>query len=61
MSKKILPKTAVVSLFSQETVDSLYELGSVYAKIRRRLLSEGYIIKDGRIIPPKNKLNETRR
>ena len=60
MSKKTLPKTEVVSPFTQETIDSLYELGSVYAKIRRRLLSEGYIIKGNKIIPPKNKLNETR-
>lgn len=40
-------------LFSQETLDSLRELGSVYARIRRRLLSEGYVIKDGKIFKPK--------
>lgn len=57
MSKKTLSQKPIVFSFSQETVDSLYELGNVYAKIRARLLSEGYIIKDGKIIPPK-KQNE---
>ena len=55
MSKKTLSQKPIVFSFSQETVDSLYALGNVYAKIRRRLLSEGYIIKDGKIIPPKIK------
>jgi len=52
MKKTLDTKQAVFS-FSQETIDSLYELGNVYAKIRKRLLSEGYIIKDGKITPPK--------
>ena len=46
-------KTQNVFLFSQETVDSLYELGNVYTRIRRRLISEGYIIKGNKIIKPK--------
>ncbi len=47
-------KTQTVPILSQETIDSLRELGSVYARIRRRLLSEGYTIKDGKIIKPKS-------
>jgi len=46
-------KSQITPLFSKETIDSLRELGSVYARIRRRLLSEGYTIKDGKIIKPK--------
>ncbi len=33
--------------FSEETLESLVELGSVLEKIHRRLVSEGYEIKDG--------------
>lgn len=36
-------------LFSQETVDGLSELGEVIRSIRKRLMSEGYEIKDGKI------------
>ena len=46
-------KPQTLPIFSKETIDSLRELGSVYARIRRRLLSEGYTIKDGKIIKPK--------
>ena len=56
--KKTPTQKQAVFLFSQETVDSLYELGNVYAKIRARLLSEGYTIKDGKIIPPKIKIQK---
>ena len=56
--KKTPTQKQAVFLFSQETVDSLYELGNVYAKIRSRLLSEEYIIKDGKIIPPKIKIQK---
>ncbi len=38
---------------SQETVQSLQELGEVLRQIHNRLLSEGYIIKDGEILEPK--------
>ena len=37
---------------SQETVLALHELGDVLRQIHRRLISEGYIIRDGNIIPP---------
>jgi hypothetical protein len=37
---------------SAETVKSLQELGEVYRRIHRRLVSEGYVIRDGKIIPP---------
>ena len=36
-------------LFSQETVDALDELGDVIWGIRKRLMSEGYEVKDGKI------------
>ncbi len=56
--KKTLATKQAVFVFSQETVDSLNQLGNVYAKIRARLLSEGYMIKDGKIIPPKIKIQK---
>lgn len=34
---------------SQETVDALSELGEVIRGIRKRLMAEGYEIKDGKI------------
>ena len=37
---------------SQETVEALQELGSVFRQIHRRLISEGYIIQDGKLIKP---------
>jgi hypothetical protein len=40
---------------SQETVRALQELGDVYRQIHRRLVSEGYVIKDGKIFPPESK------
>ena len=39
-------------LFSDETIKSLTELGEVLRRIHNRLISEGYEIKDGVIIPP---------
>ena len=46
------------NVFSFESIKSLDELGSVLGRIRKRLLVEGYIIKDGKIIPPtKNENN----
>jgi hypothetical protein len=38
--------------FSQETIKSLQELGEVYRQIHRRLISEGYIIQNGKISKP---------
>ena len=35
--------------FTYETIDSLTELGEVLKQIRKRLLSEGYEIVDGKI------------
>jgi hypothetical protein len=37
---------------SQETVQALQELGSVFRQIHRRLISEGYTIQNGKIIKP---------
>lgn len=37
---------------SQETVQALQELGSVFRQIQRRLISEGYTIQDGKLIKP---------
>jgi hypothetical protein len=34
--------------FSDETIHSLGELGRVLLRIRKRLISEGYTIKDGK-------------
>lgn len=36
-------------VFTDETIESLMELGEVLRSIRARLLSEGYVIKNGRI------------
>ena len=38
--------------FSTETVQALQELGNVFRQIHRRLVSEGYIIRNGKIIKP---------
>lgn len=43
------PKKKTKQIFSDEDIASFVELGEVLKKIRRRLLSEGYIIKDGKI------------
>lgn len=41
-------------LFTEETITSLAELGSVLREIRQRLISEGYEIKDGKITKHEN-------
>ena len=41
--------------FSQETVDSFSELGSILLRIRKRLISEGYIVVDGKITRNENR------
>ena len=42
---------------SQETVHSLNEFGEVLREIHERLLSEGYIIKEGKIFKPESRTN----
>jgi hypothetical protein len=42
-----LPKEKIE--FSDETIQSLKELGAILLRIHNRLISEGYVIKDGRI------------
>ncbi|MES2224280.1 MAG: hypothetical protein V4469_05120 [Patescibacteria group bacterium] len=37
-------------VFSKETIEALGDLGIVLRKIHRRLLAEGYVISEGRII-----------
>lgn len=37
---------------SQDTIRSLQELGEVYRQIHQRLVSEGYVIRDGKIFKP---------
>ena len=49
--KDFVPKPINQPL-SQETIKSLHELGAIFRRIHRRLISEGYIIRDGNIIPP---------
>ena len=54
---------ASVEPFSPETIQSLHELGAALRKIHNRLISEGYVIRDGKIIPPSqlsNTHNESR-
>ena len=44
--------------FTQETIDSLKDLGDTLMRIHLRLIREGYIIKDGQIYKPEKKINE---
>ena len=44
MSEKVLP---------EETLNTLIELGEVLLRIRRRMLSEGFDIVDGKVVPIK--------
>jgi hypothetical protein len=37
------------AIFSNETIESLRELGAALADVRRRLLAEGYTVKSGNI------------
>jgi hypothetical protein len=53
-----VPAEPVHQPLSQETVRALQELGDVYRQIHRRLISEGYVIKDGKIFPPESKNDE---
>jgi hypothetical protein len=57
MNKSPILKSEVASKFnnqplSQETVQSLQELGDVFRQIHRRLVSEGYTIRNGKITKP---------
>lgn len=45
----VLPSQGV---FSEETIASVSEYGSILGRIYKRLISEGYIIKDGKIFKP---------
>ncbi len=45
-------------LFSEETIESLSELGAELKKIHDRLISEGYIFKDGKIFKPDELTNK---
>jgi hypothetical protein len=42
---------------SEETVQSVLELGDLLRQIHRRLLSEGYVIRNGQILKPDNTNN----
>ena len=41
--------------FSQETIDSLKDLGDTLKRIHQRLILEGYTIIEGQIYKPKQK------
>lgn len=41
-------------IFSEEELKSISELGDVLRGIHKRLIKEGYIIKDGKITKPKD-------
>lgn len=41
--------------FSEETLASLRDLGEVIRKIHNRLVSEGYVIANGKILKPGEK------
>jgi len=43
-------------IFSDQTLASLKELGNTLERIHKRLVSEGYIIKDGKIFKEKDTL-----
>lgn len=47
-------------IFSQDTIDSISELGSVFQKIHSRLMSEGYSIIDGKLINAKGEVEYER-
>lgn len=49
-------KEIVSSQLPQETIDALAGLAAILKDIRRRLLSEGYVIIDGRFYSPEGKL-----
>lgn len=48
-----------VNMFSSESIESLSELGLVLGRVRKRLIGEGFIIRDGKIFKPDSaKTNE---
>jgi hypothetical protein len=47
------------SIFSPEQINNFAGFYNALVKVHNRLIKEGYIIKDGQIIPPQNKLNNT--
>ncbi len=47
-------------IFSQEIIDTLSELGSVFQKIHNRLISEGYSIIDDKLINAKGEVEYER-
>lgn len=55
------PETATKSShqpLSQETIRGLQELGEVFRQIHKRLVSEGYVIRDGKITKPGSNEND---
>jgi hypothetical protein len=53
--KKITPEVGDAPLtrhFDDDTIVGLRDLGDILMGIRQRLLAEGYIIKDGKYVPP---------
>ena len=50
--KAPLRRSSLPTAISDETLESLMELGSELKKIRRRLISEGYVIDGKRIYKP---------
>lgn len=62
---RVLPQEEITTdssgyYFSQETIDSISELGSVLQKIHNRLTSEGYSIIDGKLINSKGEVEYER-
>ena len=57
-SKMKRVKNNPTTIFTDEDIQSFVELGEVLRKIHNRLLSEGYVIKDGKIIAPQGKKEE---
>jgi hypothetical protein len=51
---KILASEAASQPLSEETVQSVLELGELLKQIHRRLVSEGYIIRNGQILKPES-------
>ena len=49
-SAKVAPPTNAEAHFSDETIAALREFGDVLEPIYRRLIAEGYVIRDGRIV-----------
>ena len=48
-SLRVVPLAHGNEHFSEETVQSIAELAEIYRSIHKRLISEGYVIKDGKI------------